>query len=226
MPANRVIFFDVGHTLAFPPDRFYLDVARAFGGEARLSTLRRAEAHARKVYEAEVIRQGTAQLWRTFFDAFFDVLRIPPSRWDEAFDVIRQAHAQGVGLFHHVPERTRRFLRDLHTRGFRLGVISNADRRLSLQLEFLGLAPLFSWVVSSAEVGVEKPDLRIFDIALSRCGVPPESVMYVGDYRLLDAEPARKRGIQAWVLDPLGLYPDDPFRITRLEDLPVKIPCA
>ena len=135
--------------------------------------------------------------------------------------MVRNAHAQGVGIFHHVPENTRRFLCDLHARGFRLGVISNADRRLSLQLAFLGLDLLFSWVVCSEEVGVEKPDPRIFDLALSLCDVPPEEVLYVGDYRLLDAEPARKRGIRAWVLDPLGLYPDDPFRITRLEDLAV-----
>lgn len=217
----RAVFFDVGHTLAFPPDRFYLDVARSFDGDARLEVLRAAEAHARRVYEAEVVRRGTAKLWRVFFDAFFDGLRIPPSRWNEAFDVVRKAHAQGVGIFHHVPGEARTLLRKIHARGIPMGVISNADLRLDAQLRFLGLRQFFRWVICSEEVGVEKPDERIFSLALEACGVEPEEVVYVGDYRLLDAEPARRLGIRAWVLDPQGLYPEDPFRIERLGDLPV-----
>ena len=53
----------------------------------------------------------------------------------------------------------------LRGRGYRVAVVSNADGRVRGLLEAAGLAPLLEFVVDSAEVGVEKPDPRIFHAA-------------------------------------------------------------
>ena len=48
-------------------------------------------------------------------------------------------------------------------------------------LSELGLTDFFHSIVISAEVGVKKPDPRIFDVAFDQTGMKPEEVVYVGD---------------------------------------------
>ncbi|MER3469673.1 MAG: hydrolase, partial [Thermoflexus sp.] len=54
-----------------------------------------------------------------------------------------------------------------------LGLISNAWSGLREVLRRLGLLDLFDVVVISAEVGLLKPDPRIYRLALERLQVPP-----------------------------------------------------
>ena len=86
-------------------------------------------------------------------------------------------------------------LAELKRRGYRLGVVSNADGRVRILLEAAGLAPLLDVVVDSAEVGVEKPDPRIFHTATDRMGLDPRDCAYVGDLYEIDVEGARGAGL-------------------------------
>jgi FMN phosphatase YigB (HAD superfamily) len=49
---------------------------------------------------------------------------------------------------------------------------------------------------------VEKPDPRIFRLALERAGVGPDEAVYVGDLYSVDIRGARAAGIEAVLLDP------------------------
>ncbi|WP_376789080.1 HAD family hydrolase [Thermoflexus sp.] len=62
-----------------------------------------------------------------------------------------------------------------------LGLISNAWSGLREVLRRLGLLDLFDEVVISAEVGLLKPDPRIYLLALERLRVPPEAAAFVDD---------------------------------------------
>jgi HAD superfamily hydrolase (TIGR01509 family) len=64
-----------------------------------------------------------------------------------------------------------------------LALVSNFDHppHVYLLLAKLGLVGLFDAVVISGDVSVEKPDPRIFTIALARVGLEPREVVYVGD---------------------------------------------
>ena len=64
-----------------------------------------------------------------------------------------------------------------------IGLISNYDHppHVYLLLAKLGLAALFDVVVVSGEVGVEKPDPRIFELAVQQARLHPREVVYVGD---------------------------------------------
>ncbi|MFN2272614.1 MAG: HAD family hydrolase [Anaerolineae bacterium] len=64
-----------------------------------------------------------------------------------------------------------------------IGLISNYDHppHVYLLLAKLGLAALFDVVVISGEVGVEKPDPRIFELAVKQARLHPREVVYVGD---------------------------------------------
>jgi putative hydrolase of the HAD superfamily len=62
-----------------------------------------------------------------------------------------------------------------------LVLVSNASVQLEEDLEALGLADLADHVVSSARVGVAKPDPRIYEIAVSRAGVTAARCLFVDD---------------------------------------------
>lgn len=51
-------------------------------------------------------------------------------------------------------------------------------------------------VIASAEEGVAKPDLRIFNIALERANCKPEEAIIIGDIIDNDIVPANKIGIK------------------------------
>ena len=76
-------------------------------------------------------------------------------------------------------------LQVLHTlhRSKKLALVSNFDHPPHVRsvLTELGLTLFFDSVVISGEVGVKKPDPRIFDLALDQTAMKPEEVIYVGD---------------------------------------------
>jgi putative hydrolase of the HAD superfamily len=72
-------------------------------------------------------------------------------------------------------------LRLLRSRGLALAVVSNWDCSLEQRLEETGLLELFDCVVSSALVGITKPDPRIFLYALERLSIAPARSLHIGD---------------------------------------------
>lgn len=75
-----------------------------------------------------------------------------------------------------------------------LGLISNAWSGLREVLRRLRLLDLFDEAVISAEVGLLKPDYRIYHLALERLGVPPEAAVFVDDLPE-NVQAARELGI-------------------------------
>ena len=72
--------------------------------------------------------------------------------------------------------------RDLRARGATLIVVSNSEGRLAELLAEIGLAELFTVVIDSGRLGIEKPDRRIFEHALASLGMPPGAPpVHVGD---------------------------------------------
>jgi FMN phosphatase YigB (HAD superfamily) len=61
--------------------------------------------------------------------------------------------------------------------------------------------------VFSGLEGVEKPDTRIYEIALERAGVAPEEVLHTGDSMRKDYVPAKNVGMHALLLDREDLGP-------------------
>ncbi|MGA9762318.1 MAG: HAD-IA family hydrolase [Gaiellaceae bacterium] len=72
-------------------------------------------------------------------------------------------------------------LRLLKSRGLALAVVSNWDCSLEERLEETGLGGFFDCVVSSALVGVTKPDPRLFLFALEQLSAEPARSLHIGD---------------------------------------------
>ncbi len=84
---------------------------------------------------------------------------------------------------------------------YRLGVLANQESTVRSALERDGLAGYFeAWAVSE-DLGLEKPDPRIFEHALEVAGAEPARSAMVGDRLDYDIEPARRAGMRTvWVL--------------------------
>jgi len=105
--------------------------------------------------------------------------------------------------------------------GLRLGVVSNFEEWLERLLESLGVTRYFDVRVISGVEGVEKPDPKIFLLALERMGVEAGEAVYVGDSVQFDVAPATAVGMLGVLLDRRGRHPDHPGpRITSLDELP------
>jgi putative hydrolase of the HAD superfamily len=84
--------------------------------------------------------------------------------------------------------------------GHRLVVVSNWDISLHGVLEGLALAPLLDAIVTSAEVGVRKPERGIFEQALALGGRGRHETVHIGDSLQEDVEGARRAGIEPILL--------------------------
>jgi putative hydrolase of the HAD superfamily len=93
-----------------------------------------------------------------------------------------------------------RTLERLHRR-YHLGIITNGATEIQWgKIRRLGVEPYFDTILISQEVGIAKPDPRIFEMALSRVPCRPEEAVMVGDSPDRDIAGARAAGLHAlWV---------------------------
>lgn len=100
-------------------------------------------------------------------------------------------------------------LQALHAGGYKLGIVSNFEAWLEGLLSSLEVMPMLDALVISGVEGVEKPDPKIFRLALERVGVPADRACYVGDNPAFDIEPALALGMGALLIDRRGRYDRD-----------------
>jgi putative hydrolase of the HAD superfamily len=103
-------------------------------------------------------------------------------------------------------------------------VVSNANGTLCAHMDRLGMSRYVHCVLDSQDVGVEKPDPRLFEIALERSGAEAPTTIHVGDLYQVDVVGARAAGLRAVLLDPHDLYAGvDCPRIRSLDELVARI---
>ena len=100
----------------------------------------------------------------------------------------------------------REALGALRGAGLSLACVANWDVSLFGWLERTGLDSYFATIVSSAEVGAQKPDPRIFELALMRIGVDANRALHIGDSDA-DREGAHAAGL-AFEPTPLATLPE------------------
>ena len=102
---------------------------------------------------------------------------------------------------------------------FKIGLLSNGNS----YPELCGLAGYFSFIIFSQDYGIEKPDRRIFEIAIEKAGCSANELLHVGDSLENDVGGAINAGIKSvWmnrthVRNESGIRPD--FEITTLSEL-------
>lgn len=105
---------------------------------------------------------------------------------------------------HHMPTRFRLYdkviqvLSDLKKK-YKLALVSNCFVGLSDVLNALNLTDFFDEIILSYEIGVRKPDRRIYLEALRRLKLGPEECVFISD-AISDLEGAREVGLKTVLL--------------------------
>lgn len=96
--------------------------------------------------------------------------------------------------------------------GLKTGLISDCSYPLPEVWPDTPFAPLIDVSVFSCEVGVRKPDPRIYHLACSRLGVPPQQCLYVGDGGSQELTGASRVGMHAILLHSVWERHEDAVR--------------
>lgn len=207
----RAVTFDCAETLVrvrWQPGSFALDCARAVGlqvdeGPARETYERLLGSrwtHYQKVNETRDHELCRA-FWRELTEDWLAKLGAPDTALEPIMVVADELLYGPSGSYFEPFEDVAEALDDLRYRGVEAAVISNWDYSLHRVLESLGMRERFRVVLASLEEGVEKPETRLFEIALERLGFAPEETLHVGDNPVDDVEGARRAGMRAVLLD-------------------------
>jgi len=104
-------------------------------------------------------------------------------------------------------------LAELKQRGYKLGVITNTvtsrEEHVRIALGKIDCEEYFEVVVTSVDVGCNKPDKKIFSTALKRLSVKPEEAVMVGDRIKTDIVGGNRIGMKTILFKWNKRYPEE-----------------
>jgi putative hydrolase of the HAD superfamily len=227
-----VVFLDAGETLLRPHPSFaelFAEICRRSGYALDPRRVREVQealaphlidlAEETGVEHPSLSPEGSRRFWTYLYRRFLSELDIS----DEGVADLLYATFSKTSTYR-LFEDALPALHELQGAGYRLGLISNFEEWLEEMLVELEVGDLLDVTVISGVEGIEKPDARIYELALQRAGVDAGAAVHVGDSWALDVEPALKVGMRAVLLDRVGRYKDryttDVPAIPTLQDLP------
>jgi putative hydrolase of the HAD superfamily len=217
------VSLDAGGVLVWPNWVRVSDALRANGIDVDPSVLAAADAPARRSLDEPALISTLSDQRRSwnFFDRVLMRSGVTLSAATEAAFTVLREYQRTSNLWEHVPTYVAPALIELRRRGFKLVVISNANGTVRNTFRRLGLDVLVDEIIDSAEEGVEKPDRRLFEVAMARIGSRPERTLHVGDFYHIDVLGARSAGMTPVLVDESDLYGDfDCTRIRSIAELP------
>ncbi len=108
-------------------------------------------------------------------------------------------------------------LRELKSRGYRIGLISDCSGEVPVLWQNVSLAPYIDVPLFSCSVGMRKPDPRIYRMATEQLGVRAEKCLYVGDGSSQELTGAQKAGMQPVLIRVPYERTSDSYRIDEEE---------
>jgi putative hydrolase of the HAD superfamily len=226
MAQIRAVFLDAGGTLIHL-DRGFILAALAEQGVAKDEAAFLIADQSAREHRAAAIRSGQvlddATSWRVYAARLLELLEATGDAAEGVSAAVRARHRAGT-LWTHVEPGTLETLAQLKGQGYTLGVVSNADGRVESFLQYVGITKYLDFVVDSGNVGVEKPNPRIFQIALERAGVEAREAVHVGDVYEVDVLGARAAGIEPIMIITTGSAAPPDVRVIRsFTELPTRL---
>lgn len=187
---DKVMRHSLGHALAelagrYPAEAHLLDIPTMIAIRERVSEQRKTLGGSLETVRLEAFRQTLryVQIEDDPFAAHLNAIYLAHRYADiELYDDVREA----VG--------------ELRPR-YRLGLLSNGNS----DPERCGLPATFAFTVFAEHHGVEKPDIRLFQIAASRAACSPAEILHVGDSLTTDVSGAQQAGMVAVWLNRAGV---------------------
>lgn len=217
----KAVYFDVGNTLCFfnydflknlLEERYAIDV-----------TAEELEATHRIIRKSvgPMLNRGLTHesLVSEAYRSWFRALEVDEEKIEKIIDTIKN-HPFSHLFWARMEEGTKELLVWLKEKGYKLGIISNAEGQIKRLISHIGLEPVFDVILDSHEVGFQKPDQRIFHCALKELDVKASEAVHVGDLVESDVVGAKAAGITPILVDRYGSYKDaDCIKVARVQDL-------
>ncbi len=219
------LIFDVGGTLLHfdhvRMQQVYLNAARARG--ISLDPVRVGAVLESLEFELPTLAQHRAlsleedfgkAFWEDFYAEGFRRLGVNA----DVSEVVAQIREQFMrGEFEVLFDDTLPALQALRARSVPMGILSNFSPNLEDLLRKLGIHEYFDFFIVSSVAGLEKPDKRIFDLAVRAANRPRDRIAYIGDSIFHDIEGARAAGIEGILIDRGNRHSD--FAGVRVQNL-------
>lgn len=229
----KALFFDLDDTL--------LD--SSFFADTILRTCQLL-ADREKSLDAAQLLEANREVWQLYFpeienkwmlgeldgttligEAWRRTLRTCDCDNESMVELARQVHLQYTSEAHRLFEDVAELFSSLKKARIPLALITNgASDTQREKLQTLNIEHWFDTIVISGEIGVAKPDIPIFTMALDQLGIAPAGAWHVGDNLKTDVAGAIAAGIGAVWLNRKGLTltDDDPephLEISSLAEL-------
>lgn len=211
MLAIECVLLDIGGVFHLPdPTRIGAAAARA-GHPIDTTAVPRAHYRACAAFDhpGDSLAPPWERWWPEYLRAFAGSLGIDDAKAIRAVLHELADEFVGAGLWEYEIPGAREGLQALADTGVRLGIVSNNDgsaldrlRAIELAQVGAGAGVAVECVIDSGAVGIEKPDPRIFELALISMRLRPEQCWYVGDMPGIDAVGAARAGIAPIIIDP------------------------
>ena len=158
-----------------PPHDFFMRFSRERAKQLHQETFALGEAVLRQSYLRTCDRYPDKP-WTAEFQRFITALFTMPKAYPSAMYVV-----------------------DVLRKRYRVGLLTNADNKILLE-SITSQGFLFDFIVTSENAKANKPDPRIFHMAMELAGGFPEQMVMIGDSFAEDIQPAQDMGMQTlWV---------------------------
>lgn len=225
---TRAVLFDAGNTVLFPRVDLMAAILTRMGYPATVDDFYQAEREGKRrlddwlwpqIRSGNVPTKADYYYWTEYLRALVERAGVPEARQQAVALELAEGFKE-ITTWSRVFPGAVDYLQALRRRGYILGVISNSLGLIERQLNAVGLAPCFEFILDSHYVGFEKPSPEIFRQALAACGAEPSEAVFVGDLYSTDVGGAENAGLAGVLMDWVGAYPDAPApRITNLPEL-------
>jgi len=220
---TKVVFFDVHETLIHiklsPPEIFHA-LCDEVGADVSLAAIQERYPNPETLEVRREAHGNDTEFWRDFNASLVaDLGLADPNEALSQFITDGFLRDQWWATYHDAKPA----LVKLKAKGYKLAVIANAREVLLGRLKQVKLIDFFDSITYSHEVGVAKPDPKIFKTALERVGATPREAVHIGDRMREDVEGANTVGITSVLLDRENEHVEfDGLRVQNLDEF-VKI---
>ena len=209
----RAVLLDVGGVLVLPSHEAVREALSRIGFEPEIALVDSAQYHAMSAADeatGEAIwpEGPTGSYWAGYARA----LGVAEGRVPAAVDAFQAVFSPNSSNWTRPIEDSVQALGELRRAGARVALISNSQDTLEAMLRELGICQVgdgagvdVDAIIVSAVVRLEKPDSRIFEMALEAIGAQPSEAIHVGDSVRFDVEGATGAGVEAIHFDPFSI---------------------
>lgn len=227
----KAVIFDFHFTIAhFYPSRgiIYRSIFNKYGFNAPPKKITKAFAKTWKKFDGAILSNILAKQkteasmekwWLNFHIKMFNELGLNNNKKSKLIHEDISKIIYSDPKVYQIYSDVLRILPFLKKQGIKLAIITNSHKSIKKVIEHLCLNKYFDQIVISCEVGLSKPDPKIFTYTARKIGVDPKDVIFIGDSYHTDVIGAKKAGCDIAIIDRKNNHEKKKFDCIYLNNL-------